>query len=90
VYRQKLQRFFYGAVGQAILDPNGADAVIAMRLHSLADHLSAKVDIEAAQERLCEALMAGLTATPGIKALASALSLAPTLVGRPAMRGTAF
>jgi alpha-amylase/alpha-mannosidase (GH57 family) len=88
--KQKLQGLFDDAVRQAVIEPQSDDAVIAMRLHSVADHLGAKLDVETAQERLCEALMAGLTATPGIKALATALSLAPSLVGRPAMRGAAY
>lgn len=88
--RQKLQRLFDDAVQQATIDPQGDDAVIAMRLLSLAEHLSAKLDGDVAQERLCEALMAGLTATPGIKGLATALHLTPSLVGRPAMRGATY
>jgi alpha-amylase/alpha-mannosidase (GH57 family) len=90
VIRQKLQRLFDDAVRHASLEPQADDAVIAMRLMSLADHLGAKLEVDVAQERLCEALIAGLTATPSIKALATALSLAPSLVGRPALRGATF
>jgi alpha-amylase/alpha-mannosidase (GH57 family) len=87
VIRARLQKLFDDAVTQAGLDPQSDDAVIAMRLLSLADHLGAKLDVEVSQERLCEALMTGMTATPGIKGLATALNLAPSLVGRPAQRG---
>ncbi|MBC7544415.1 MAG: DUF3536 domain-containing protein [Candidatus Sericytochromatia bacterium] len=84
--KQLLQGLLDEAARAAVAEPKSDEPTIAVRILSVAESLSVRLDLDRAQELLCEALQQGLVASQAIKSLAQVLNLAPALVGRVSMR----